>query len=125
MALTNSASGYGTLTKCFHWLIVILFSLLYLGGHIMTYIGFNASFAGIGGCDWQDHHSSSGIVAALGTIPFATRAEVHPPQRAMVLHSHADYADYWMALCHVGELWRELVRYVGDATPADQGYRSA
>ena len=46
MALTNSVAGYGTLTKLLHWMIVILFAAQYFGGHIMTYIGFNSSFAG-------------------------------------------------------------------------------
>lgn len=71
MALTNSASGYGTLTKLLHWTIVILFSLQYLGGHIMTYIGFNASFAGIGTNTYYDWHKSLGLVAlavAIGRI---------------------------------------------------------
>lgn len=48
MALTNSAQGYGTLTKFFHWAIVILFAAQFIGGNIMTAIGFNSSFAGIG-----------------------------------------------------------------------------
>ena len=68
MALTNSASGYGTLTKLYHWKIEILFSLQYLGGHIMTYIGFNASFAGIGTNTYYDWHKSLGLVALAVAI---------------------------------------------------------
>lgn len=63
MALTNSSSGYGTLTKTFHWLIVVLFTLQYFGGHIMTFIGFNSSFAGITTNTYYDWHKSLGLVA--------------------------------------------------------------
>ena len=63
MALTNSAQGYGTLTKIFHWTIVILFAAQFIGGNIMTAIGFNSSFAGIGTNDYYNWHKSLGLVA--------------------------------------------------------------
>ena len=68
MALTNSASGYGTLTKFFHWMIVILFSMQFLGGHIMTFIGFNSSFAGITTNTYYDWHKSLGLVALVVAV---------------------------------------------------------
>lgn len=68
MAWTNSETGYGTLTKVFHWMIVLLFALQFLGGHIMTYIGFNSSFAGIGTNDYYNWHKSLGLVALLIAI---------------------------------------------------------
>jgi len=63
MPLTNSDQGYGTLTKVFHWLIVILFALQFVGGSIMTTIGFNSSFAGISTNEYYNWHKSLGLVA--------------------------------------------------------------
>lgn len=68
MPLTNSASGYGTLTKALHWMIVILFTAQYFGGHIMTFIGFNSSFAGITTNSYYDWHKSLGLVALVVAI---------------------------------------------------------
>ena len=68
MGLTNSETGYGTLTKILHWSIVILFALQYAGGHIMTYIGFNSSFAGITTNSYYDWHKSLGLVALAVAI---------------------------------------------------------
>ena len=68
MGLTNSEDGYGTLTKVFHWTIVILFALQYLGGNIMTAIGFNSSFAGISTNDYYNWHKSLGLVALVVAI---------------------------------------------------------
>lgn len=65
MALTNSAAGYGTLTKSFHWLIVILFALQYVGGNIMTSIEFNSSYAGISTNTYYNWHKSLGLVALV------------------------------------------------------------
>ena len=65
MALVNSNSGYGTLTKTFHWLIVILFALQYVGGNIMTSIDFNSSYAGISTNTYYNWHKSLGLVALL------------------------------------------------------------
>lgn len=65
MALTNSAHGYGTLTKFLHWSIVVLFTMQFAGGHIMTAIGFNSSFAGIGTNDYYNWHKSLGLVALV------------------------------------------------------------
>lgn len=68
MAILNSEQGYGTLTKLFHWMIVILFTLQFVGGHIMTTIGFNNSFAGVGTNDYYNWHKSLGLVALLVAI---------------------------------------------------------
>jgi cytochrome b561 len=69
MGMTNSAQGYGSLTKLFHWLIVILFAAQYAGGNIMVAIGFNSSFAGIETNDYYNWHKSLGLVA-LGVAIF-------------------------------------------------------
>ncbi len=68
MALTNSEHGYGTLTKTFHWMIVILFAMQFIGGNIMTAIGFNSSFAGISTNDYYNWHKSLGLVALFVAI---------------------------------------------------------
>ena len=36
MSLTNTSTRYGSFTKIFHWLIVILFAWQYVSGNIMT-----------------------------------------------------------------------------------------
>ncbi len=69
MGMKNSEAGYGSFTKLFHWLIVILFAAQYTGGNIMVAIGFNSSFAGIGTNDYYNWHKSLGLVA-LGIAVF-------------------------------------------------------
>lgn len=68
MTLTNSTAGYGKLTKTFHWLIVILFALQYVGGNIMTSIDFNSSYAGVSTNTYYNWHKSLGLVALLIAI---------------------------------------------------------
>ncbi|MEM9248923.1 MAG: cytochrome b [Pseudomonadota bacterium] len=68
MGMTNSAAGYGSLTKIFHWAIAILFALQFFGGHIMTAIGFNASFAGIDTNTYYNWHKSLGLVALVVAV---------------------------------------------------------
>ncbi len=48
--------------------MVILFALQYSGGHIMTAIGFNNSFAGITTNQYYDWHKSLGLVALFVAI---------------------------------------------------------
>ncbi|MEM6761214.1 MAG: cytochrome b [Pseudomonadota bacterium] len=68
MTLTNTEHGYGTLTKLFHWSIVILFAMQFVGGNIMTAIGFNSSFAGISTNDYYNWHKSLGLVALVVAV---------------------------------------------------------
>lgn len=68
MTMTNSAAGYGTLTKFFHWAIVVLFTMQFVGGHIMTAIGFNSSFAGVDTNTYYNWHKSLGLVALLVAV---------------------------------------------------------
>lgn len=65
MALMNSNAGYGGLTKAFHWAIVVLFALQYVGGNIMTSIDFNSSYAGISTNAYYNWHKSLGLVALV------------------------------------------------------------
>jgi len=65
MAMTNSATGYGTATKVFRWMIVILFAMQYVGGNIMTSIDFSSSYAGISTNTYYNWHKSLGLLALL------------------------------------------------------------
>ena len=68
MGMTNSAAGYGSLTKLFHWLIVCLFALQYVGGNIMTGIDFTQSFAGLSSAFYYNWHKSLGLVALVVAV---------------------------------------------------------
>ena len=68
MALINSSAGYGALTKLIHWLIVVLFALQYVGGNIMTGIGFDQSFAGLSSAFYYNWHKSLGLVALVVAV---------------------------------------------------------
>ena len=63
MSLTNSNDGYGAFTKLFHWLIVVLFALQYIGGNIMTRLGRGETIIGLTQSDYYDWHKSLGLVA--------------------------------------------------------------
>lgn len=63
MGLKNSSDGYGAFTKLFHWLIVILFSLQYVGGNIMTSLGRGETVIGLTQGDFYNWHKSLGLVA--------------------------------------------------------------
>ena len=107
MALTNSNAGYGTLTKVFHWSIVILFAMQYLGGNIMTAIGFNSSFAGIDTNTYYNWHKSLGLVALaiavvrlinrqLGELPpWAPTSFCRAPRRTYAPRSRANVSPCW------------------------------
>jgi len=79
--MTNSAAGYGGLTKLFHWLIVILVALQYVGGNIMTRIDVNASYAGISTNTYFNRHKSLGLFALVVAIAriLNRRVEQLPP----------------------------------------------
>jgi len=65
MALKNSSDGYGAFTKFFHWLIVVLFALQYVGGNIMTSLGRDETVVGLTQGDYYNWHKSLGLVALL------------------------------------------------------------
>lgn len=68
MGMSNSAAGYGSATKLFHWLIVILFALQYMGGNIMTGIDLTGSFAGLTSAFYYNWHKSLGLVALVVAV---------------------------------------------------------
>lgn len=74
MGLTNSSAGYGAFTKLFHWLMVILFALQYVGGNIMTSLGRDETVIGLTQGDYYNWHKSLGLVAlAIAIFRLANR----------------------------------------------------
>lgn len=95
--MTNSAAGYGALTKWFHWLIVILFAAQYLGGNIMVAIGFNASFAGIETNTYYNWHKSLGLVAlVIAVARILNRRAGELPPWAPTLSSREHTFIHWV-----------------------------
>ncbi|MEO0387320.1 MAG: cytochrome b [Pseudomonadota bacterium] len=69
MSIVNTAEGYGALTKLFHWLIVVLFLLQYVGGAIMTSMEWGQTVAGLSQAFYYNWHKSLGLVALAIAIP--------------------------------------------------------
>lgn len=63
MGLKNSSDGYGAFTKLFHWAIVVLFALQYVGGNIMTSLARGETVVGLTQGDYYNWHKSLGLVA--------------------------------------------------------------
>lgn len=68
MGLTNSRNGYGSFTKMFHWLMVVLFALQYVGGNIMTSLARDETALGLTQGDYYNWHKSLGLVALVIAI---------------------------------------------------------
>lgn len=74
MALKNTQDGYGAFTKLFHWIVVILFALQYIGGNIMTRVGRGETVMGLTQGNYYDWHKSLGLVAlAIAILRLANR----------------------------------------------------
>lgn len=65
MSLTNTKEGYGAFTKLFHWLIVLLFALQYVGANIMTSIQGQETVLGFMQGFYYNWHKSLGLVALV------------------------------------------------------------
>ncbi len=63
MSMRNTKDGYGAFTKLFHWLIVILFALQYVGANIMTRVERGETVIGLSQGDYYNWHKSLGLVA--------------------------------------------------------------
>jgi cytochrome b561 len=68
MPLINSPSGYGALTKFFHWLIVILFAFQYVSAVIMLRTPADGAVLGLTQDATYNWHKSVGLIALLVTI---------------------------------------------------------
>ena len=65
MPLVNSPTGYGALTKVFHWLIALLILLQYTSAKIMLRTPAEATTLGLTQDTYYNWHKSLGLVAAL------------------------------------------------------------
>ncbi|MBM7068470.1 cytochrome b [Actibacterium sp. 188UL27-1] len=65
MSIVNTKEGYGALTKLFHWLIVLLFALQYVGANIMLALGRGETLFGQNGGFYYNWHKSLGLVALV------------------------------------------------------------
>ena len=65
MPLVNSATGYGALTKLFHWLIALLIVLQYTSASIMLRTPADATTLGLDQGTYYNWHKSLGLAAFL------------------------------------------------------------
>lgn len=65
MPLHNSATGYGSLTKAFHWLTVLAFAFQFISANIMTRMTPGESALGSVQDDYYNWHKSIGLLALL------------------------------------------------------------
>jgi cytochrome b561 len=68
MALHNSSSGYGALTKALHWLVVALFAFQFTAANIMLRLDGDATAMGMGQSTYFNWHKSIGLVALVVAV---------------------------------------------------------
>lgn len=68
MAMINSSRGYGSLTKLFHWLIVVLFALQYVSSIIMLRTPPDGTTLGLTQDMAFNWHKSIGLIALIVAI---------------------------------------------------------
>ncbi len=61
--LANSSQGYGSLTKFFHWVILVLFAGQYASAAIMLRTPADGAVLGLGQDTWFNWHKTLGLVA--------------------------------------------------------------
>ena len=81
MALLNSKTGYGALTKIFHWSIAALFALQYVSAAIMRRTSDGLTTFGVTQDNYYNWHKSLGLVALAVTVArlLNRRAGALPP----------------------------------------------
>jgi len=83
MPLLNTNEHYGTLTKLFHWIIVILFAFQFTAGYTMLSLGKGETALGFSGGAWFSWHKSMGlIVLAFAVCRLANRTFTNLPDWA-------------------------------------------
>jgi cytochrome b561 len=86
MALYNSAAGYGSLTKAFHWFTVGAFAFQYAAAAVMTRMKPGAQVMGAGQDDYYNWHKSIGLIAlAIALIRLWARKQGQLPDWAPTL----------------------------------------
>jgi cytochrome b561 len=81
LALLNSAAGYGTLTKAFHWLVAALFAFQLLSGPVMVRMEEGGAALGLTQDGWFNWHKTLGLVAlalAVGRLVNRRMGELPP-----------------------------------------------
>ena len=86
MALLNSATHYGTVTRFFHWAVFLLFAFQYLGANIMTRIAQGKTVFALTQDDYYNWHKSIGLILfALVVLRVAWRKLTSLPDWAPTL----------------------------------------
>ena len=62
MPWLNSNDHYGSLTKIFHWIVVILFAFQFAAGYTMLSLGKGETALGYSGGVWFSWHKSVGLI---------------------------------------------------------------
>lgn len=62
MPIANSPERYGAMTKTLHWSVFLLFVYQFIGANLMTRIGRDGRFLGMGQNTLYDWHKSIGLV---------------------------------------------------------------
>ena len=62
MPWLNTQTGYGALTKCLHWLVVLLFAFQYVAASLMLRLAPGERTLGLGQDDYFNWHKSIGLV---------------------------------------------------------------
>ena len=68
MPLHNSSSGYGSLTKALHWLVVALFVFQFTAAYTMLSLDGTATAMGWGQSAYYNWHKSIGLVALVVAV---------------------------------------------------------
>lgn len=68
MALHNSSSGYGEITKALHWLVVALFAFQFATANIMLRLDGGTTAMGMGQSTYYNWHKSIGLVALVVAV---------------------------------------------------------
>lgn len=86
MPWRNTSRVYGTLTKTFHWLIVLLFLNQYLVANTMVRVGADESFLGLSQGALYNWHKSIGLIAlGIALIRYTWRKTNRLPNWAKTL----------------------------------------
>jgi cytochrome b561 len=65
MTWFNTQSGYGTLTKLLHWLVVVLFAFQFTAANVMLRLDAGATQLGLSQATYYNWHKSIGLIALV------------------------------------------------------------
>ncbi len=107
MALRNSESGYGALTKFCHWLVVVLFACQYSLATIMLHTPDDGTILGLRQSTGYDWHKSLGLIVLLVMIARLINRQVGslPPWAATI-------SDVEKIIIHRGEQLLYMLMFV-------------